>query len=109
MQLTLSEALTRAMRSFQAGHLDQAEVLCRAILRADASHFVALHLLAVVQSRLGCLQDAVKSYDMVLALKPDYVEALNNRRNALRDLKRSEQALASYDRGSQSNRTTSRR
>ena len=32
-----------------------------------------------------------------IALKPDYAEAYNNRGNALRDLKRHADALASYD------------
>jgi predicted O-linked N-acetylglucosamine transferase (SPINDLY family) len=98
MQLTLSETLARAAGSFQAGHMDQAEALCRAILRADAGHLVALHLLAAVQTRLGRLQDALASYDRVLAIKPDYPEALNNRGTALHDLHRVEDALASYER-----------
>ena len=42
-------------------------------------------------------EEALASYDKALAIKPDYVEALNNRGNALRDLKRLEEALASYD------------
>jgi hypothetical protein len=36
--------------------------------------------------------------DRAIALKPDYVEAHSNRGNALLDLKRPEEALASYDR-----------
>src|SRR6516225_4679473 len=36
-------------------------------------------------------------YERALAIKPDYVEALNNRGNALRDLKRCQAAIASYD------------
>jgi Tfp pilus assembly protein PilF len=98
MQLTLSETLARAAGSFQAGHMAQAEALCRAILRADAGHLIALHLLAAVQTRLGRLQDALASYDRVLAIKPDYPEALNNRGTALHDLHRVEEALASYER-----------
>jgi tetratricopeptide (TPR) repeat protein len=41
--------------------------------------------------------DALATYDKALALKPDYVDALCNRGNALVDLKRPADALASYD------------
>jgi tetratricopeptide (TPR) repeat protein len=36
------------------------------------------------------------SYDKAIELKPDYAEAFSNRGNALKDLKRREEALASY-------------
>jgi tetratricopeptide (TPR) repeat protein len=37
------------------------------------------------------------SYDRALAIKTNHAEALNNRGNALQDLKRFAEALASYD------------
>ena len=37
-------------------------------------------------------------YDKAIALKPEYVEALSNRGNALQKLRRFDEALASYDR-----------
>jgi Tfp pilus assembly protein PilF len=46
---------------------------------------------------LNRLAEAVESYDKALALKPDYVEALNNRGIVLMELKRPAEALASYD------------
>jgi protein O-GlcNAc transferase len=95
--LTLSDTLKRAVRAYQAGHFDEAEALCRTILRGKAKHFDALHLLAVVRSGLGRLQEALASYDKALAIRPDNAEALNNRGITLEDLKRFEDALASYD------------
>ena len=41
--------------------------------------------------------EALASYDKAITLKPDYVEAYNNRGVALMDLKRPVEALASYD------------
>jgi tetratricopeptide (TPR) repeat protein len=41
---------------------------------------------------------ALVSYDRALALRPDYVEALNNRGNALRALARYQDAIDSYAR-----------
>jgi protein O-GlcNAc transferase len=96
--LIVSDLLNQAVRSYQVGHLDEAEGLCRAILRVDANHVEALYLLGVVQSRLGHSKEALASYDKTLALKPDYAEVLTNRGVALWDLKRFEDALASYDR-----------
>jgi Flp pilus assembly protein TadD len=43
------------------------------------------------------LQDALSSYDRALAVRPDYAEALSNRGNVLRLLRRFDDALASYD------------
>jgi predicted O-linked N-acetylglucosamine transferase (SPINDLY family) len=95
--MTISDALKRAVVSYQAGHFDEAEALCTAILHTNANHFDALHLLAVVRSRLGRFQEALASYDQALAIKPENAEALNNRGNALRHLQRFEEASASYD------------
>jgi Tfp pilus assembly protein PilF len=96
--LTVSDLLNQAVRSYQVGHLDEAEGLCRAILRVDANHVEALYLLGVVQSRLGRSKEALASYDRVLVIKPDYAQVLTNRGVALWDLKRFEEALASHDR-----------
>src|SRR5262249_17899664 len=41
---------------------------------------------------------AVASYDRAIAIKADYLEALNNRASALIALKRFDEALADYDR-----------
>jgi tetratricopeptide (TPR) repeat protein len=95
--LTVSDLLNQAVRSYQAGHLDEAEGVCRAILRVDANHVEALYLLGVVQSRLGRSKEALASYDRVLVIKPNYAQVLTNRGAALWDLKRFEDALASHD------------
>jgi protein O-GlcNAc transferase len=95
--LTVSDLLNQAVSSYQVGHLDEAEGLCRAILRVDASHVEALYLLGVVQSRLGRSKEALASYDRVLVIKPDHAQVLTNRGAALWDLKRFEDALASHD------------
>jgi tetratricopeptide (TPR) repeat protein len=60
--------------------------------------FDALHLLAVVQSRLGKKVLALASCDRALAVRPDHAEVLSNRGNILKEMKRLDEALASYDR-----------
>lgn len=45
----------------------------------------------------GRFEEAIDSFDGVIRLYPDYVEAYHNRTSVLRDLKRNEEALAGYD------------
>jgi tetratricopeptide (TPR) repeat protein len=98
LTLTISEALSRAFSAYNAGKLVEAEQLCQQIIEAEPDLFEALHLLAVVQSRLGEKDTALASYERALAVRPDYAEALSNRGLTLHELKRFEEALASYDR-----------
>ncbi len=53
--------------------------------------------LGVALRQLGRPDEALRSFERALALKPDFAEAFINRGNAQRDLKRLDEALASYD------------
>jgi tetratricopeptide (TPR) repeat protein len=101
MAPVLPEPLKRAFAAYQTGDLAGAEGLCRDILakhnRNDAVYFDAIHLLAVVQSRSGRLAEALASYDEALAIRPRFPDALNNRANIFKALKRFDEALAGYD------------
>jgi Tfp pilus assembly protein PilF len=96
--LDLSQVFSRAISAYSAGRLVEAEQLCQQIINAKRDLFDALHLLAVVQLRLGKNDTALASYDRALKVRPDYAEALCNRGVTLHELKRFEEALASYDR-----------
>jgi tetratricopeptide (TPR) repeat protein len=98
LRFTLSQALSRAISAYKAGKLVEAEQICQQIITAKRDGFEALHLLAVVQTKLGKKDAALATYDRAITLRPDTAEALYNRGNTLRDLKRLEEALASYDR-----------
>jgi predicted O-linked N-acetylglucosamine transferase (SPINDLY family) len=95
--LTSSDLLKRAIESYQAGHLDQAEAHCNTILSSQVDHFDALYLLAIIRSRLGHLQDALAGYDKALRVKPHNPEVLHSRAITLQRLNRFDEALASYD------------
>src|SRR5262249_47088490 len=97
--LTLPEALKRAIAAYNDGKFSEAERLCRTIIAAKPGFFDALHLLAVVQTRLGRLKDALTSYDQALTVRPDYAEALSNRGLTLHELRRIGEARASHDQG----------
>jgi predicted O-linked N-acetylglucosamine transferase (SPINDLY family) len=95
---TLPQAFSRAILAYNAGKLVEAEQLCQQIINTKRGLFEALHLLAVVQSRLGKKDTALASYDRALKVRPDSAEALFNRGWTLHELKRFDEALASYER-----------
>ncbi len=64
----------------------------------ETAHQAAQHATRAMELiQQGRLEDAIACYDRALEIKPDYVEALNNRGNLLLALKRFDDALASYD------------
>lgn len=96
--LDLPQALNGAIAAYRAGQLPQAEDLCQQIISVDRNFFDALYILAVVQATLGKSADALANYDRALALQPRHAEALSNRGNTLKALKRFDEALDSFDR-----------
>ena len=95
--LSLSETMNRAVAALRQGNFAEAEQLCKAILARNPAFVEAVHLLAVVQSSSGRLDDALANYDRALVLRPNYVEALCDRGVTLHQAGRFEAALASYD------------
>src|SRR5215472_8457960 len=95
--LTLPEALKRAIAAYNDGNFSEAERLCRTIIAAKPDFFDALRLLAVLETRLGRLKDALTSYDRALAVRPAYAEALHDRGVILHELNRFDEALASFE------------
>ena len=89
--------MERAARLYEAGELDAARALGEAILRADARHFFALHLLAAIAIREGRTEDCVRLASRALEIDARNAEVLSNRGAALRALCRFEEALADYD------------
>lgn len=94
----IAAAIERAARLYEAGNLDGAQALCEDILRADAHHFYALHLLATIAALRGQHEDCVRLASRALQVDPKHAEALSNRGAALRALRRYDEALADYDR-----------
>jgi len=96
--LDLPQALNRAVAAYRAGQLAQAEDLCQKIISVDCNFFDALYVLAVVQAGLGKDVEALANYDRALLLQPRHAEALSNRGNTLKVLKRFDEALDSFAR-----------
>jgi Flp pilus assembly protein TadD len=91
------EALRRASDAYNNGKFAEAERLCHAVSSARQDFFEALHLLAVVQTRLGRRKDASASYERALAIRPSHAKALSSLGILLQGLERFDQALASFD------------
>jgi len=93
----LASAFDRAVALHQAGRLPEAEELYRAILNAKPDDFDCLHLLGVIYLQHGDHEHAVRHIDAALKINPRLPSAYNNRGNALGELGRIDEALASYD------------
>jgi tetratricopeptide (TPR) repeat protein len=87
----------QALAAYEADRFAEAERLCIEIRRTGGDQFDAARLLAVVQYRLGRRQEALATYDRILATRPNHAEAYNNRGVLLQELGRFKESLASYD------------
>jgi protein O-GlcNAc transferase len=87
-----------AMRHHQAGRLNDAEQLYRQILKLDARHADALHLLGVLSHQLGRNDAAVELIGKAIASDGRVPAFHNNLGNALRAQGQPAQAVASYQR-----------
>jgi tetratricopeptide (TPR) repeat protein len=89
--------LTKALQLHQRGDLVEAERIYREILETNPSHFDAAHLLGVIFLQRGQFEAAERQISLAIEIKPGIASAYNNRGNALRRLKRLNDALANYD------------
>lgn len=94
MTPTLKEALAACQRGAWAA----AEQLCQSILNAEPRQFEALTLIGIIAARTGRTRDAADFLRLAVAANPNSASAHNNHGNVLRELKRFDEALQSYDR-----------
>lgn len=93
-----AQQLAAAVARHRAGDLVAAERMYRRLLDADASDADAMHLLGVVTQQRG---DAARAADLIgaaIAQRPTDARFHNNLGEALRALRRPDDALAAYDR-----------
>ncbi|HEX7920493.1 MAG TPA: tetratricopeptide repeat protein [Bradyrhizobium sp.] len=94
----LQLAFGQAVALHQRGQLAAAEKIYEDILRQQPNNFDALHLLGLVSAQTGRSQRGVDLIRRAISLNGDVADAHNNLGNALRDLRRLDDALASFDR-----------
>ncbi len=95
---TVAAKLQRAIALHQQGVLWQAEALYREILQAQPRNFDALHLLGIIEAQKSNFTAAVDLLGRAIRRNPASAAAHSNLGNALLDLNRPGDALASYDR-----------
>ena len=87
----------QALAFHRAGLLNEAEQLYRQVLTTHPKSFDCRHLLGVITYQRGDYVDAIAQIDLALKINADIADAHLNRGNALKKLKRLEEALESYD------------
>jgi tetratricopeptide (TPR) repeat protein len=93
---SIPEAIALASQWYQAGHLQQAEQLCRQILQADGSQADALHLLGLIAIQGGRADLGAEYIRATLRLRPDFAGAHNNLGNLLLAQGKPEEAEVSF-------------
>ena len=71
----LLDLLTIGWEHHQAGRYEEADRVCREVLRVEPENAAAWHLLGLVQFRLGRLDEAESAYRKALAVRPEFAEA----------------------------------
>jgi tetratricopeptide (TPR) repeat protein len=95
---SLASLFAEGLARHRAGQLADAEAIYHQVLASKPDHFDSLHLLGVIFLQRGNPAKAVQQIGLALKKEPNNIDALNNRGNALNDLKRFDEALASFDR-----------
>src|SRR6516165_4221713 len=93
----LQAKLNQGMALHRQGKLADAERCYGEVLQWQPNHFDALHLLGVIARQTRRTERAVELIKRAISLDPKVAEAHNNLANALMDLKRPAEALASCD------------
>ncbi len=93
MQALFNEGLA----CHQKGLLAPAKAIYEQVLESQPTHFDAMHLLGVIAAQTGHYLLAVALMDKAIALDAKSAMAHNSRGNVLKELKRLDEALASYE------------
>ena len=93
----IAKLFQQGLSAHQNGQLTQAKAVYEQVLIKQPKHFDALHLLGVICKQMGNVALAEDLIAKAIAVNPNVAAAYSNRGNALKDLKRLEEALASYD------------
>ncbi|MHC1944486.1 tetratricopeptide repeat protein [Bradyrhizobium sp. UFLA06-06] len=94
----LQRAFAQAVALHQRGQLAAAEKIYEDILRQQPDNFDALHLLGLISAQTGRSERGVDLIRRAIRLNGNVADAHSNLGNALRALRRFDEALASFDR-----------
>ncbi|SFU94832.1 tetratricopeptide repeat protein [Pseudoduganella namucuonensis] len=92
------QLLQQAVALHQRGDLSQAQTLYAEVLRREPANFDALHMMGVLARQGGAPEAAVELIGRAIAVDAGKAAAHCNLGAALQDMRRHEEALASYER-----------
>jgi predicted O-linked N-acetylglucosamine transferase (SPINDLY family) len=92
-----AETLLAAITAYRAGRHEDAQSLCRRLLRDEPNYFDAMHLLGVSILECERFEDAKRILDRAVALDQGSADAHSNLGFALFNLKRYDEARASLE------------
>ena len=91
------ERINELVALLQAGQMEGAEQISRAMLAEFPTSLVVINVLGIALQRQRKLSEAVGIFDKAIELNPDVIETWVNRGIALKELGRVDDAVASYD------------
>ncbi|MGY4402850.1 tetratricopeptide repeat protein [Bradyrhizobium sp. USDA 3315] len=94
----LQRAFAQAVALHQRGQLAAAEKIYEDMLRQQPNNFDALHLLGLISAQTGRSERGVDLIRRAIRLNGNVADAHSNLGNALRALRRFDEALASFER-----------
>jgi protein O-GlcNAc transferase len=68
----------KAIESYQSGNFEQADDICRKIIRSRPNHAEALYLLGLINAQAHQYDSAAEYINRALQIKPDFADAYNN-------------------------------
>jgi predicted O-linked N-acetylglucosamine transferase (SPINDLY family) len=94
--MNIRKALNEGFESYQRGDINQAEDVCKNILKKKPNNADALHLLGMIYSQRSDYDLAIKYIQRALGIDPSFAEALNNLGNIFQKMNRFDEAISSY-------------
>ncbi len=88
--------LSQAVAFHQSGMIDNAQILYEEIIRAEPSHFDAIHLLGVIAAQKNNPSKAIRLIGRAIEIYPKNALSHFNLAIALNDLKKHDETIASY-------------
>ena len=95
-KVSLSEAVSIAIKLHQQGQLDEAEKIYQQVLQVNPDHPDALHFLGVLAHQKGKNDLAIELIRKAISFNPDYSDAHNNLGNVLKEIGRLAEAEEAY-------------
>jgi len=97
MSTDLNFDLNDAIHDFKQGYLESAKKKLTNFLIFQPDNLVALEVMGIICANLGCPQQALKHFEKITKIEPNYALGWSNLGNVQQEIKEHDQALVSYN------------